>query len=360
MSNYREFHDRIAFHPGYYLKELVEDSGLTQEDFAKRLGTTPKNLSILIRGEQSLSIDIASKLSRMYGTTVGYWLNLQRSYDEKIADFLSEEELKREREVFKLIDYRYFIDNFGFPDLAGRIDDRIKTVREYLSIASLTVLEDQNLIINFRKKPEKVTASNIVNANVMLQIALNRTLKTEASKFNKKKFEKAVSFALTQTRNQGNFLPLVSDAFKEAGVILMVLPEMKQSKVSGAAKKADGKVLLLVNGQEFYIDTFWVALFHEISRILRGDMGITSEDEEIDPFAWENLVPSDRYERFIRYRQVFDEYAIRTFAESIDRDPGIILEKLRKDRKISRMNSELSKKLRRKYDYVIAPEFRIK
>ena len=67
MSNYIEYNDEIAFHPGYYIKEIVDESGLTQEDFAKRLGTTPKNLSVLINGEQSLSIDIAAKLSRMLG-----------------------------------------------------------------------------------------------------------------------------------------------------------------------------------------------------------------------------------------------------------------------------------------------------
>ena len=51
MSNYIEHNDKIAFHPGYYIKEIVDESGLTQEDFAKRLDTTPKNLSLLIRGE---------------------------------------------------------------------------------------------------------------------------------------------------------------------------------------------------------------------------------------------------------------------------------------------------------------------
>ena len=35
MNNYAEYNDTIAFHPGYYLKEIVEESGLTQEDFAK-------------------------------------------------------------------------------------------------------------------------------------------------------------------------------------------------------------------------------------------------------------------------------------------------------------------------------------
>ena len=63
MSNYIEYNGKIAFHPGYYIKEIIEESGLSQKDFAYRLDTTPKNLSILVRGEQSLSIDIAMKLS---------------------------------------------------------------------------------------------------------------------------------------------------------------------------------------------------------------------------------------------------------------------------------------------------------
>ena len=34
MSNYIEYNNKVAFHPGYYLKEIVDESGLTQEDFA--------------------------------------------------------------------------------------------------------------------------------------------------------------------------------------------------------------------------------------------------------------------------------------------------------------------------------------
>lgn len=92
MSNYIEHNNKIVFHPGYYLKEIIEESGLTQDDFAKILDITPKSLSLLVRGEQSLSTDIAMKLSRMIGTSVNYWLNLQNAYDALIAEFMSEEE----------------------------------------------------------------------------------------------------------------------------------------------------------------------------------------------------------------------------------------------------------------------------
>ena len=136
MSNYIEYNDTVAFHPGYYIKEIVEESGLTQEDFAKRLDTSPKNLSLLIRGEQSLSIDIAMKLSRMLGSSVNYWLNLQNAYDALIAEFKSQEELVRERKVFELFDCKYFRENFGLPDLPRKKDEQIKELREFLNIAT--------------------------------------------------------------------------------------------------------------------------------------------------------------------------------------------------------------------------------
>ena len=31
MSNYIEYNDAIAFHPGYYVQEIVDESGLTRK-----------------------------------------------------------------------------------------------------------------------------------------------------------------------------------------------------------------------------------------------------------------------------------------------------------------------------------------
>lgn len=82
MSNYIKHNDEVIFHPGYYISELMDESGLTQEDFARKLDTTPEDLSLLICGELSLSIDIAEGLAQMTGSSVNYWINLQNAYDE--------------------------------------------------------------------------------------------------------------------------------------------------------------------------------------------------------------------------------------------------------------------------------------
>ncbi|MDI9470471.1 MAG: HigA family addiction module antitoxin [Bacillota bacterium] len=352
MSNYIEFDDRAAFHPGYYIKEIVDESGLTQEDFARRLGTTPKNLSVLLSGKQSLSIDIAGKLARMLGTTITYWLNLQQTYDIKQAEFLSLKELEREKDAFKLIDYKYFREHFNLPDLPRNIAGQIKSLRDFLLISSLSVLEERDLAISFRSYSDALGRSNIVNANAMVQVAINMALKIDAPRFNRKKFDQAVAFALTQTKNHSGFLPIVQEAFREAGVILIVLPNLKNSGINGATKKLGQKVLLMLNDRRHYADTFWFTLFHEIGHILHGDFGITLDGEAedyADRYAREALIPQDKYEAFTAQHKTFDEAIIRDFADSIDQDPGIVFGRLQKDGKIPYTQTDMSKRLRTTY-----------
>ncbi|MBO5165118.1 MAG: HigA family addiction module antidote protein [Lachnospiraceae bacterium] len=353
MSNYIEYHDTIAFHPGYYIKEIVDESGLTQEDFAKRLDTTPKNLSLLIRGEQSLSIDIAMKLSRMIGTSVIYWLNLQNSYDALIAQFKSEEELEEERKVFDYFDYKYFRENYSLPDLPRKRDEQIKRVREFLNVATLSVFTKRDMAVSFRSTTEDITESSTVKANTMVQIATNKALKTDAPKFNKKKFEEAVKYALTLTRNHEEFYPLIRSAFLEAGVIFVILPNISGSRTNGATKKVGDHIMLMVNDRRLNADSFWFTLFHEIGHIMNGDYGIsfdkeTGEREEAaNKYAEDSLIPPEKYKEFLAGRR-FDLQSIRAFANRIERDPGIVLGRLQNDEIIG-FDDWTMKPLRHKY-----------
>ena len=353
MSNYIECDDKIAFHPGYYIKEIVEESGLTQEDFAKRLDTTPKNLSLLIRGEQSLSIDIAMKLSRMIGTSVSYWLNLQNAYDALVAEFKSKEELIQEREIFSFLDYKYFREHFDLPDLPRKIDEQIVQVRSFLNVATLTVFKKRDMAVNFRSATGELSDANVVKANIMVQIATNIALKIEAPKFNKALFEEAVRYALTLTKNHSIFYPLIKEAFRKAGIILVILPNISVSKINGATKKIGNNIMLMVNDRRLNSDTFWFTLFHEIGHIMNGDYGISFDSEygvqeEIaDKYAENMLIPCNQYMQFVAENR-FDAEAIRMFAEKINRDPGIVLGRLLNDGKVD-YNDWTLKNLRHKY-----------
>lgn len=353
MSNYFEFEDKIAFHPGYYIKEIVDASGLSQEDFAKRLDTTPKNLSLLIRGEQNLSVDIAMKLSRMLGTSLAYWLNLKNTYDALVAESKSAQELVQERAVFKVLGYKYFREEFNLPDLPRKTDEQIIRLREFLNVSSLTVFKKKDMAVSFRSASENLSTSNIIKANIMVQMATNITLKKEAPPFNKPLFEEAVRFALTLTKDHQTFYPVLEKAFFDAGVVFVILPNLSGSKISGATKKIGNNIMLMVNDRRLNSDTFWFSLFHEIGHIMRGDYGISFEEESgekeeaANEYAENMLIPHQKYEQFLK-KGNFDISSIRAFSEEIDRDPGIVLGRLLNDKKVQYNDNSLSS-LRHKY-----------
>ena len=341
MSSYIEFENKIAFHPGYYIKEYIEEIGLTQEDFANRLGTTPKNISYIIRGEQSISIDIANKLSRISGTSVKYWLNLQNEYDTIVFEIKNLQEINEEREVFKSLKYSYFRDNFDLPDVPGKIDEQIKYVREFLNVSSLTVFKKKDMYVNFRKADLNQTEINTIKANIMVQIAANISLKeVDIPKYDKKSFLKAIEYALTLTKDHKEFYKIIKKEFYKCGVDLIVLPNLLGSKINGASKKIGDHVMLMVNDRNSNSDSFWFTLFHEIGHIINGDFGISFEKEEgkeeenANKFAEDKLIPSKEYDEFIKKRK-FTLNSLIEFSNEINRDPGIVLGRLQKDKLIS-------------------------
>ena len=80
-----EYKDLIAFHPGQYIGELIEDYNMTQKEFAERLGISGMKLGKLVNGEESISNDIAENLAKFTNISMQTWLNLQNSYDVKMA-----------------------------------------------------------------------------------------------------------------------------------------------------------------------------------------------------------------------------------------------------------------------------------
>lgn len=245
MSNRFEFHDKAAFHPGYYIKELVEDSGLSQQDFARRLSTTPKNLSILIRGEQSLSPDMAMKLSRMTGTSIEFWLNLQQKYDALKAEKQSEEEIEKEKEVFQYLDYSYFEKNFELPDYPNDTEKQIIAVRRFLNVASLSVLANPDLCTTIKGAQEEITTAEIVRTNTMLMIGINEALKIEAPKFDKEKFFTASTLCDSNARLGNDNFQHEYELLLNAGVILIRVPAISRAKSEGIFKRLGDHILFM-------------------------------------------------------------------------------------------------------------------
>ena len=77
------YKNQIVFHPGYYIRELLEHTEMNQNTLAKRLGISQRKMKDLIDGKGNLSENMAMNLSIVLGTSVSLWLNLNQKYLEK-------------------------------------------------------------------------------------------------------------------------------------------------------------------------------------------------------------------------------------------------------------------------------------
>ena len=99
MSNVNEYKDIVAYHPGYYITDIIEDMEISQAEFATRMETTAKTLSQLINGQADISNDLAKKLSAILGTSVEVWQNLQNTYDQKLIEIQQAKDVIQELQL---------------------------------------------------------------------------------------------------------------------------------------------------------------------------------------------------------------------------------------------------------------------
>jgi len=88
-----------AIHPGAFLREVVDELGMTQAAFAAAIGVSSMRVSHLLRGDRPVTAELALRLGRALGQSPQYWLNLQAAYDLKIAQAEGKDSLTSVRKL---------------------------------------------------------------------------------------------------------------------------------------------------------------------------------------------------------------------------------------------------------------------
>ena len=83
--------------PGNILyEEFMEPLGITAYRLSKELRVQQTAISQIIKGHRRITVDMALRLSRFFGNTAQFWLNLQNYYDIEL-------ETEKKKELFREI-----------------------------------------------------------------------------------------------------------------------------------------------------------------------------------------------------------------------------------------------------------------
>lgn len=82
-------------HPGEVLQEeFLIPLGVTQHRLAVSIRVPPRRINEIVHGKRRITADTALRLSRFFGTSDRFWINLQARYDLEVQSEALQETLE--------------------------------------------------------------------------------------------------------------------------------------------------------------------------------------------------------------------------------------------------------------------------
>ncbi|MBL8643078.1 MAG: HigA family addiction module antidote protein [Rhodospirillaceae bacterium] len=79
--------NRLApVHPGAVLRDELEARDLSASALARAIGVPVTRVTDVLNARRGITADTALRLARYFGGSANFWLNLQQSYDLKVAE----------------------------------------------------------------------------------------------------------------------------------------------------------------------------------------------------------------------------------------------------------------------------------
>ena len=77
---------RSAIHPGEHIADQLATLQMSAAALARRLGVPTNRVTSIVNGQRSITGDTALRLGHFFGNSAQFWLNLQVTYDLRIAE----------------------------------------------------------------------------------------------------------------------------------------------------------------------------------------------------------------------------------------------------------------------------------
>ncbi|MBQ7456162.1 MAG: ImmA/IrrE family metallo-endopeptidase [Desulfovibrio sp.] len=320
----------IAVPPGETIREQLSTKGMSQEIFAEKMEMQPSYINRLLNGTLPITSDIASRLECILGIPKIFWERLEKIYVETIDKVNLEIDMQLIRK-FPLME----MQKQNWVRKGSTKEENVKILREYFDTCSLSqMLNDRSLPIACRclKKTEKTIPAVFAWA----QKARIEARKVKVEKIDMQQLkDEIVHLRKLSLKKPNEFCPILSDTLAHCGIAIVFLSHLSGLYLHALSFYDEKKIVICLSTRGKDADKFWFSLFHEIGHILNGDLNkngeITEEDEQkADDFARNTLIPDREFAEFCKQKS-FTVDSIKTFAEKISVQPGIVVGRLQKD-----------------------------
>ena len=344
--------------PGEILLEALQDRGMTQTELAQRMARPPKTINEIIKGKAAITAETAIQLERALGISAGFWNGLESTYRSGLA----RQEAQRELESNV-----GWLDEFPIADLVRHHQiekgsskaQTLANLLSYLGVSSPAAFERHWLspAAAFRSSPAFMASPKAVAA--WLTWGEREASKIDVAPYDPAGFRQVLRDIRPLTRRVPfmQIVGQVKEMCAETGVAVILIPELKGTHLSGAARWLGRKAVIQLSLRHKKDDQFWFTFFHEAGHLDGGTRrrdyvdlaelppahSVDNDETTANNFARDILLPPAEYAAFANAGD-FSQAAILAFAEQQQIAAGIIVARLQADERIPPSHSNNLKK----------------
>jgi HTH-type transcriptional regulator/antitoxin HigA len=301
MSETSPFVPMWASPPGRTIRTRLDELGLDLPAFAERLGTSVNVASRLLDGRETITVDIARRLSHIIGASAEFWVSRDCQYRDDLIrvetdrwlDDMPVQAMTKFGWISPQSDWASRADAclsfFGVEDVAAwrrTYEPMLAATRMRISAAVPSRRPAVAAWLHKATREAEAVTTGSWNASI-----LRDSLDTVK--------------ALTRNKDPGNFLPKLRNLLASAGVALVVLRALPGCPASGSALfLSPDRAMIAVSGRFLADDQFWFTVMHEIAHLLlhepqqailddpySPDEVDSAEEQEANRFAADMLLP---------------------------------------------------------------------
>lgn len=340
VSTTYQFQPDYAVPPGWVLEERLEANGISQAEFARRCGRSPKFISDIIAGKAPIEAKTALQFEKVLGVNANIWLGIEKRY----RLHLMRQAEAREAEASADWARSFPVNELAKRGIIRRVKSNGEKVTELLSffgVASTEVWKTRykEFAVDFRHSPS--FESDQFALATWLRLAEMEAETQTIEEYDRSAFMKALKSVrqLTQVEIPQAALEDARKLCNNAGVALVWVKPLPKARLSGAAWwLSPRKPVIALSARHKSDDHLWFSLFHEAAHIMLhskkgvfvdGANGDSESDEtEANEWAARFLLPQSAWKRFLATGKYRSEDAIRAFAAEQEIAPGIVVGRL--------------------------------
>jgi HTH-type transcriptional regulator/antitoxin HigA len=331
--------------PGETIADLLEEQETTQTELASRLGVSLKHLNQVVKGNASISAELALGLEKVFSVPADFWLTREAIFRAREARLQEEPDLKKalgwaERFPLKELQKRGLMPQ-------GPLDEKlVAALLQFLGVASPK--QWKSPAVAYRKSQRLESDEYALAA--WLRVGELEARGISCDPFDAERFRDVLEEARELTRlGPAEWQTKLVELCAGAGVAVAIVEHFKAARVNGATRwLSPGKALIQLSIRYRWEDIFWFTFFHEAGHVLlhqkkevivepdkrpdaeSADPKLLDLEREADRFAARMLIPQ-RFEGRLSTMQVNE---VSSFAKRLGIAPAIVIGRLQHEKVI--------------------------